>query len=99
MTSYLLDVNVLIALIDPAHIQHDKAHTWFATTGQHAWATCPLTENGVLSIVGNSREPFGQTLEGCGSSAWNHCYKLDIKYLNCKQPKGEAQILSTEMQW
>ena len=57
MTSYLLDVNVLIALIDPAHIQHDKAHTWFATTGQHSWATCPLTENGVLRIVGNSRYP------------------------------------------
>jgi len=48
MTSYLLNVNVLIALIDPAHIQHDKAHTW---------ATCPLTENGVLRIVWNSRYP------------------------------------------
>ncbi|MGA2570160.1 MAG: TA system VapC family ribonuclease toxin [Terracidiphilus sp.] len=57
MTRYLLDVNVLIALIDPAHVQHDRAHDWFAATGRRAWATCPLAENGVLRIVGNSRYP------------------------------------------
>jgi toxin-antitoxin system PIN domain toxin len=56
-TRYLLDVNVLIALIDPAHIRHDDAHDWFAAKGGRAWATCPITENGVLRIVGNSRYP------------------------------------------
>lgn len=55
MIRYLLDVNVLIALIDPAHVQHDHAHEWFASTGKQAWATCPLTENGVLRIVGHTR--------------------------------------------
>jgi toxin-antitoxin system PIN domain toxin len=54
---FLLDVNVLIALIDPAHIQHDAAHDWFAMHGKQAWATCPLTENGVLRIVGHLRYP------------------------------------------
>lgn len=54
---FLLDVNVLIALIDPAHVQHDKAHEWFAECGQRAWASCPLTENGVLRIVGHARYP------------------------------------------
>ncbi len=57
MIRYLLDVNVLIALLDPAHVQHDRAHEWFASTGSQAWATCPLTENGVLRIVGNARYP------------------------------------------
>ena len=56
-TTFLLDVNVLIALLDPAHVQHDAAHEWFAGQGHHAWATCPLTENGVLRIVGNTRYP------------------------------------------
>ena len=55
--TYLLDVNVLIALIDPAHAAHEDAHAWFAGTGQHAWATCPITENGVLRIVGNPKYP------------------------------------------
>lgn len=57
MTAFLLDVNVLIALIDPAHIQHDPAHAWFARAGHSGWATCPLTENAVLRIVGNPRYP------------------------------------------
>ena len=57
MTRYLLDVNVLVALIDPAHVQHERAHTWFASYGKRAWATCPLTENGVLRVVGHPRYP------------------------------------------
>ena len=55
--TYLLDVNVLIALIDPAHVAHDDAHAWFAATGQTSWATCPITENGVLRILGNPKYP------------------------------------------
>jgi len=55
VSRFLLDVNVLIALIDPVHIRHDRAHEWFAATGQDAWATCPITENGVLRIVGHAR--------------------------------------------
>lgn len=57
MTRFLLDVNVLIALIDPAHVQHDRAHDWFASQGKRAWATCPITENGVMRIVGSARYP------------------------------------------
>lgn len=55
MTRFLLDVNVLIALIDPGHMLHDRAHGWFDSSGKHSWATCPITENGVLRIVGNAR--------------------------------------------
>jgi hypothetical protein len=54
---FLLDVNVLIALVDPTHIQHDRAHAWFARKGKRAWATCPLVENGILRILGSSRYP------------------------------------------
>jgi toxin-antitoxin system PIN domain toxin len=54
---FLLDVNVLIALIDPAHVSHDAAHRWFEETGRAAWATCPLVENGVIRIVGHPGYP------------------------------------------
>ncbi len=55
--TFLLDVNVLIALIDPAHVSHDAAHHWFETTGKTSWATCPITENGVIRIVGHTSYP------------------------------------------
>lgn len=57
MTRFLLDMNVLIALIDPGHVQHDRAHDWFSSKGSKTWATSPLTENGVLRIVGHPRYP------------------------------------------
>ena len=57
MSAFLLDVNVMIALVDPAHVQHDAAHAWFSKTGRKAWATCPLTESGLLRIVGHPRYP------------------------------------------
>jgi toxin-antitoxin system PIN domain toxin len=55
--TFLLDVNVLIALIDPAHVGHDSAHRWFEAEGHRSWATCPLTENGVIRIVGHPNYP------------------------------------------
>ena len=57
MTTFLLDVNVLIALVDPAHVQHEAAQDWFGRVGQSSWATCPMTENGLLRIVGHPRYP------------------------------------------
>lgn len=55
--TFLLDVNVLIALIDPTHISHNAAHDWFAAEAQDGWATCPLVENGALRIVAHPKYP------------------------------------------
>lgn len=55
--TFLLDVNVLIALIDPTHVGHEAAHNWFSKTGAASWATCPLTENGVIRVAGHPKYP------------------------------------------
>lgn len=55
MRLHLLDVNVLIALAWPQHVHHRQAHTWFKTTGNKAWATCPLTELAFVRISSNPR--------------------------------------------
>lgn len=57
MTTYLLDVNLLLALSDPMHVHHDIAHQWFALTGSQSWATCPLTENGYVRIASHPGYP------------------------------------------
>ncbi|HEY3825359.1 MAG TPA: TA system VapC family ribonuclease toxin [Bryobacteraceae bacterium] len=54
----LLDINVLIALIDPAHEFHSPAHRWFQHDRQFGWATCPITENGCLRILSKPGYPF-----------------------------------------
>ena len=50
----LLDVNVLVALFDPDHIHHEAAHKWFAANRRYGWASCPLTENGLVRILSNA---------------------------------------------
>jgi toxin-antitoxin system PIN domain toxin len=53
--TFLLDVNVMVALIARDHPAHDAAHHWFDTAGRADWASCPLTENGALRVLGNAR--------------------------------------------
>lgn len=53
MKTALLDVNVLTALLWPAHEHHDAAHRWFGGRGGAQWATCSLTQLGVVRIVSN----------------------------------------------
>ena len=50
----LLDINVLVALFDPDHIHHDPAHDWLAAHRPGGWATCPITENGLVRILSNA---------------------------------------------
>ena len=51
--THLLDVNLLIALLWPAHEAHGKAQRWFAQNADHGWATCPITQAGFVRIVSN----------------------------------------------
>ena len=53
MKGYLLDTNVLIALLWPSHVHHDRALRWFARRRGKGWATCPLTEAGFVRVVSN----------------------------------------------
>ena len=54
MKGYLLDTNVLIALLWPSHARHELAVKWFARHRGKGWATCPLTETGFVRIVSSA---------------------------------------------
>jgi toxin-antitoxin system PIN domain toxin len=53
----LLDVNLLIALFDADHIHHELAHDWFADNRHRGWATCAITENGLVRVLSNAKYP------------------------------------------
>ena len=57
----LLDVNVLVALFDPEHLHHETAHAWFGRNRRGRWATCPLTENGLIRVLSNASYPGRRT--------------------------------------
>ena len=51
----LLDVNVLVALLDPLHVSHVIVNRWLDGHVAAGWASCPLTENGCLRVSTGSR--------------------------------------------
>ena len=53
MTAFLLDVNVLIALLWHAHERHLAAQHLFDRNSQKGWATCPFTQAAFVTIVAN----------------------------------------------
>ncbi len=55
---HLLDISVLIARADSQHPAHALAVEWLRTHSS-GWATCPITENGMLRILGHPNYPGG----------------------------------------
>ena len=55
MRRALLDVNVLLALLDADHAQHDLATTWLDAEVGGGWATCAITQNGFVRVISQPR--------------------------------------------
>lgn len=53
MTAFLLDVNVLIALMWPAHQSHPQVQKWFSRRARQGWATCPFTQAAFVRLISN----------------------------------------------
>ncbi len=53
----LLDVNVLVALLDAAHLHHSTARQWLTEHEADGWASCPLTQNGTVRILSTASYP------------------------------------------
>lgn len=75
---YLLDVNLLIALLDSNHVHNSFAHRWIGKLKPRLqWATCPLTENAFIRITGKATYP---NWLGSAATARN------LLKQNCAQP-------------
>ena len=57
MTRALLDINVLIALLDSDHVDHQRVRRWVDAEIDHGWASCAITQNGFVRIVSQPRYP------------------------------------------
>ena len=60
---FLLDVNVLVALVDEAHISHKRVTSWFDASGKESWGVCPFTEAGFVRVVTNPKYTRPFTME------------------------------------
>ena len=51
--TFLLDVNVLIAMAWPPHLAHGKVRDWLSHHSREGWATCPLTQIAFVRLLSN----------------------------------------------
>ena len=83
----LLDVNVLIALLDSAHIMHRAAVSWLGDEIDHGWASCPIAESGVIRIMSQpgypNTQPIAQVARRLAEASatedhrfWSHDFSL-----------------------
>lgn len=47
----LIDVNLLFAMHQPTHADYVPATQWFKGTGNRSFATCPITQAGLLRLL------------------------------------------------
>jgi toxin-antitoxin system PIN domain toxin len=55
----LLDVNVLVALFDSSHSRHTQARAWLEANASSGWASCPITQAGLVRVLSNPNYPGG----------------------------------------
>lgn len=84
----LLDVNLLIALLDAAHIYHAKARAWLEANIDQGWASCPLTQNGCIRILSQPAYPGSQPpaviaarLAEAAGTPWHEFWPDDMSLL------------------
>lgn len=51
---YLLDVNVLLAMVWPPHQFHARTNLWFEGLSRPRWATCSLTQVALVRLLSDS---------------------------------------------
>ena len=102
--TYLLDVNVLLALLDADHVFHDQAHSWFEANAADSWATCPITENGAIRILGQPRYPKGPGIPAAAAERLKialdlpgHCFWQDEVSL-LSSPLVDVSAIGTSAQ-
>jgi toxin-antitoxin system PIN domain toxin len=62
--NYLLDLNVLIALVDSGHQHYQAAQNWFISFGDAPVRLCPFTEAGFLRVTTNpAYKPVPRTMQ------------------------------------
>jgi len=57
VTTSLLDVNVLLALLDSDHVHHRFARHRLEREIPAGWASCAITQNGLVRVMSQPRYP------------------------------------------
>jgi hypothetical protein len=92
--TYLLDVNVALALGWAGHAHHRPVVEWFRAEGQHSFALCTITEAGFVRLLSSATitgevVPMGEAREilaGLAELPGYHFWPLERTFLEMTAP-------------
>ncbi|WP_263357574.1 TA system VapC family ribonuclease toxin [Acidicapsa ligni] len=91
---YLLDVNVLLAIVLPQHIAHSIVYPWFMEMGRRGFSTCAMTQSGFVRLLSNpatyvekvTHEDAIQSLQRLTSFKNHFFWPMDVDYSKATAP-------------
>ena len=89
----LLDVNVLVALLDADHIHHPSARAWLEREIRHGWASCAITQNGVIRVMSQPRYPNAVTTAEAAAGSNPPTRDAHHAYWPCSMSVLDGQVV------
>jgi uncharacterized protein len=100
----LFDINVLIALLDAQHVHHKMALVWLQRNIADGWASCPLTQNGVIRILSQPAYPgslpptaVARRLAAATRTEWHRFWPDNISLLEPEVANWDAVLGSRQV--
>lgn len=100
----LFDINVLIALLDAQHVHHRTALAWLQDNIAEGWASCPLTQNGVIRILSQPAYPgcvppaaVARHLVEATRTEWHRFWPDDVSLLDAEVANWDAVLGSRQV--
>lgn len=93
MRPALLDINVLLALLDSDHVDHQQAHDWLDDEIDAGWASCAITENGFVRIISQPRYPSPVSPAEAIELLSNACRRPYHEFWSCDRSLLDPRIV------
>ena len=97
--TWLLDGNVVVALIIDSHVHHERVHRWFSRLKRDRFATCVLTQGTLLRVhmktaADTSARAAWQALKGVAAHPKHEWWGDSLNFLNVphRHLQGSAQV-------
>jgi toxin-antitoxin system PIN domain toxin len=89
----LLDVNVVVALLDRDHIHHHLTRAWLEREIRHGWASCAITQNGVVRVMSQPRYPNAVTTAEAADLVASATRDAHHVYWHCDVSLVDGQVV------
>lgn len=92
----LLDINVLLALLDADHVDHQRAREFLEVEISHGWASCAITQNGFVRVISRPGYPSPVPPKVAANRLAGACGQEHHEFWPCDTSLLDPQFIDVE---